>query len=256
MGQKQRRPITATEVQSNSSAEGHSDHEHTPGDHLHEAPNSDFLSRMFGGGEVDHTTGEEVDAFVQADDFFYHYIQSSFDSQGNGAKGRISVLDGEAFEAEWITYAMARINPNTRARFTEAEARAFGVNAFEDNGRVVLHKNRGTPGTAVHESMHLFTHSSYARAMGFNVNEGTTELFTRLLCSRVGIRRERNYQDQFSAMNAVATGLDSGHNLLASAFFDGNYRALKDAMNTVPGRYDQWLALMQAGNYSAAKALF
>ena len=256
MAQKQRRRVTATDVQRNSSVETHSEHEHASGDHLHEAPNSDFLSRMFGGGEVDHTSGEEVDAFVKADDFFNHYIQSSFDSQGNGVDGRISTLDEDAFQAEWVAYAMARSNPNTGARFTEAEARAFGVNAFADSGRIVLHKNRGTPGTAVHESMHLFTHSSYVGTMGFNVNEGTTELFTRLLCSRVGIRRENNYQAQFNAMSAVVTGLDRGHNLLASAFFDGNYRGLKDAMDTVPGRYDQWLALMQAGNFSAATALF
>lgn len=256
MAQKQRRPVTASDVQQNSSETAHSAHEHEHGEHLHEAPNADFLSNLFGGGEVDHTTGEEVDAFVQADEFFNYYIQSSFDSDGNGVDGRIAILDDAAFEAEWVAYAVQRRNPNTGALFTEAEARAFGVNAFEDNGRIVLHKNRGTPGTAVHESMHLFTHSSYATTMGFNVNEGTTELFTRLLCSRVNIRREHNYQAQHDAMYAVATGLDKGHNLLARAYFDGQYKALKDAMNTEPDRYDNWLALMQAGNFSAAAALF
>lgn len=255
MAQQQRRRVSATDVQQHTEA-SHSGHAHADGEHLHQAPNADFLSSLFGGGEVDHTTGEEVDAFVQADEFFNYYIQSSFDADGNGADGRIFILDDAAFEAEWVAYAVQRRNPNTGALFTEAEARAFGVNAFEDNGRIVLHKNRGTPGTAVHESMHLFTHSSYSTTMGFNVNEGTTELFTRLLCSRVNIRREHNYQAQHDAMYAVATGLDRGHNLLAGAYFDGRYQALRDAMNAVPGRYDQWLALMQAGNFSAAAALF
>ena len=255
MAKQQRRRVTATDVQQHTEA-SHAGHADAGGEHMHQAPNADFLSNLFGGGEVDHTTGEEVDAFVQADEFFNFYIQSSFDADGNGVDGRIAILDDAAFEAEWVAYAMARRNPNTGALFTEAEARAFGVNAFEDNGRIVLHKNRGTPGTAVHESMHLFTHSSYATKMGFNVNEGTTELFTRLLCSRVNIRREHNYQAQHDAMYAVATGLDRGHNLLASAYFDGRYQALKDAMNAVPGRFDQWLALMQAGNFSAAAALF
>ncbi|MFT5583314.1 MAG: hypothetical protein ACI9VR_000892 [Cognaticolwellia sp.] len=256
MPQQQRRRVNATDVQQNSSIDAHAGHEHADGEHMHEAPSADFLGQLFGGGEVDHTTGEEVDAYVQADDFFNYYIQSSFDASGNGADGKILILDDAAFQAEWIPYAMARRNPATGEVFTQAEAIAFGVNAFEDNGRIVLHKNRGTPGTAVHESMHLFTHSSYARTMGFHINEGTTELFTRLLCSRVGIEREHNYQAEYTAVYAVATGLDGGHNLLASAYFDGSYQALRDAMNTVPGRYEQWQTLMQAENFTAAAALF
>lgn len=259
MGQQQRRRVSATEVQQQSEHTGH-DHSHShghDGDQLQVTPNNEgFLGGLFGGGNVNHATGAEIDAFIQADDFFNYYIQSSFDREGNGADGRIVVLEGEAFESEWMTYAMARRNPATGELFTEAEARAFGVAAFEDNGRIVLHKRRGNGGTAIHESMHLFTHSSYVRNMGFNINEGTTEVFTRLLCSRVGIRRNGNYPGQFEAMNAVATGLDRGHNLLASAYFDGNYGPLREAMNAVPGRFDQFKALMDANNFTAAAALF
>lgn len=254
MVQHQRRPVSAVEVEQHSTPDhSHGAHGHAH-DHVHQAPAADIFGS--GGREIDHTTGAEVDAFVRAHDFFNYYIQSSFDRDGNGANGQITILDGDAFDAEWTTYAMARTNPNTGALFTAAEAVAFPVAAFVDNGRIILHARRGNEGTAIHESMHLFTHSTYLREMGFNINEGTTELFTRILCRANSIRRRGNYQAQYTSLLAVAEGLERGHNLLASAYFDGNYSGLREAMNEVPGRYEQWKALMAANNFNAAAALF
>ena len=213
-----------------------------------------------GGREVDHTTGAEMDAYVQGDEFFNYYIQSSFDGQGNGVDGQIHILDAAAFQARWLEYAMARINPNTGARFTEAEAAAFQANAFVDGQHAYLHVGRGEPGTAIHESMHLFTDPSYLPEMGFNINEGTTEFFTRLLCDRVGVRRGNGYyKQQRRVMEEVVEALPQGHNVLASAYFDGNISRLREAMNQGEGneqRFETWKAHMNAGNWRSARALF
>jgi len=218
------------------------------------------MERGAGGREVDHTTGEEIDAYIQGDEFFYYYIRSSFDREGNGADGHISILDAEAFQARWIQYAMARLNPNTGERFTADEAAAYQANAFVDGDQIVLHANRGEAGTAIHESMHIFTHSSYLPQMGFNINEGTTEFFTRLLCERVGVRRSSvYYREQRRVMEDVVAALPRGHNILASAYFDGDINRLREAMNQGAGneqRFEQWKAFMQAGDFRSARALF
>ncbi|MED5374413.1 MAG: hypothetical protein VX899_25570 [Myxococcota bacterium] len=256
MGQSYaRRPTQSGHDHAHESEAEHAAHD---ADHLHATPS---LEQGTGRGrEVDHTTGAEIDAFIQQDEFFNYYIRSSFDGQGNGADGHVNILSHEQYQARWVQYAMARINPNTSARFTEAEALAYGTNAFVDGTQIFIHQGRGEPATAIHESMHLFTDGSYLREMGFNINEGTTEFFTRLLCSRIGVRRGRGfYADQFRVMEEVVEALPQGHNVLASAYFDGNISRLREAMNEGEGneqRYEQWKAAMQAGNFRSARALF
>ena len=72
--------------------------------------------------------------------------------------------------------AATRMNPATGKIFTEdgARARSKNVNLFADGAEIHLHENRGEPGTAIHESMHLFSNACTVK-MGYNANEGTTE---------------------------------------------------------------------------------
>ena len=277
-------------------------HSHEGGGHGHDhgsnSAHQDHLHVNTEGGagsgtKVDHTTGEEVDTYLSAHPFLSAYVAEKFDAEGNGANGKVNILDAGAFKDAWVAYATVRTNPDTGSTFTEAEALAWEptVNAYQGDGQIYIHEERGEAGTAIHESVHLFAHSTWVPAVGFNANEGTTEYFTRMVCDEQGITRGAFYTDQRSSVEVLAG--EVGDAPLASAFFQGDIDGLESEVNgsnvddnvragamwggliggligagvgagigyltseeESPDRWTQWLAFMKAGQYSDADALF
>jgi len=206
--------------------------------------------------KVAHKTGKEVDAYLTGSKFFKGYVAAAVKG-GTKAEGAVEIHAAADFLKEWTAYALARENPNTGKLFTKAEAAAWEptVNAFQAPGKIHIHEERGEPGTAIHESLHLFTHSTFLPAVDFNVNEGATEVFTRKLCAEEKITRGTFYPDQRASVDKLVAKTSEAK--LADAYFDGKLADLKTAVDgaTAKGTYDSWLGHMKKGKYSDADKL-
>jgi hypothetical protein len=205
---------------------------------------------------VDHTTGKEVDTYVKAHDFIKDYVKTKVEG-GTKAEGVVHIHTAAKFKEEWKKYAMARKNPSTGARFTEDEANAWEpkVNAFQGDGEIHIHEDRGEAGTAIHESMHLFADESFLSKLGFNANEGATEFFTRMICEAQKITRGSFYKKQRKAVDKLVAA--TSKTSLADAYFKGSIDGLKTAVDGAKeeGTFDKWKGYMKRGKYIEANNL-
>jgi hypothetical protein len=197
---------------------------------------------------VDHTTGKEVDTYVKSHDVIKDYVKEKIEG-GTKAEGVVHIHTAAKFKEEWKKYAMARKNPSTGAKFTEDEANAWEpkVNAFQGDGEIHIHEDRGEAGTAIHESMHLFADDSFLSKLGFNVNEGATEFFTRMICKAQKIKRGSFYKKQRKAVDRLVAV--TSKTSLADAYFKGNVDGLKTAVDGAKeeGTFDKWKGFMKRG---------
>ena len=241
---------------------------------------------------VSHLSGEDVDTLVSASPFISAYVADKFDASGNGANGNIDILNAAAFRDAWVAYALTKRNSKTQRTYTEAEAIAHepNINAFQGGGRITIHENRGEVATAIHESVHLFSDLDWLSTVGFNVNEGATEYFTHLLCTEQGINRGVFYTQQKACIEKRVAAV--GQTPLAKGFFRGSLSSIESAVNggskadgmlkgaawgslagpagvliggmigialeqpEHAGRWEQWIALMQASSWREANAQF
>jgi hypothetical protein len=91
--------------------------------------------------------------------------------------------------------------------------------------------------------------------MGYNANEGVTELFTRKLGPEVGVERDDSsfLREYTSATHLVGA---AGEPAVAAAYFQGDIAGLKQ---TVDGRgagtWAKWLDLLEANDFKGANKL-
>jgi hypothetical protein len=205
--------------------------------------------------KVAHKTGKEVDDALDASPFFAKLVEAKHKA-GTKAEGHVHIHDDAGFEEAYVKMALTKTNPDTGNVFTEAEARARSknVNAFADKGEIHLHESRGEPGTAIHESMHLFS-DAYTKKMGYNANEGTTEYFTRKLCAELKIARGTFYPSQLASVEKLVTTV--GEDVVAAAYFQDKLAELETALDAKKeaGTFGKWLTAMKASKYADADAL-
>ena len=205
--------------------------------------------------KIAHKTGKEVDDALDASPYFAKLVEAKHKA-GTKAEGHVHIHDDAGFEEAYVKMALTRSNPDTGKVFTEPEARARSknVNAFADNGEIHLHENRGEPGTAIHESMHIFS-DPYTKKMGYNANEGTTEYFTRKLCAELGITRGTFYPSQLASATKMITTV--GEDVVAAAYFQDKLAELETALDAkkTAGTFGKWLVAMKASKYADADAL-
>jgi hypothetical protein len=204
--------------------------------------------------------GREVDAIFDSSPFLKDLIGAKL---GKQKLEKAMKLDDEAtFERAWLAYAQRSINPATGKNFTEDEAKAFmakeGVRAFqdEDRGEVHIRKERSDLGTQIHEGLHLFSHNRWSRRMGYNVNEGVTEYFTRKLGPEVQVVRDDNsFLRQFTSATHLVTAATEP--VVAAAYFDGDIAGLKTAVDDKKGAgtWAKWLDRLDANDFKGANAL-
>jgi hypothetical protein len=185
---------------------------------------------------------------------------------GKGSIAKAMLLDEATdFEAAWVEYALRSINPDTQKGFaSEDEARAFlkkkGVRAFQDSarGKIHLNKERANLGTQLHESLHFFSSDRWKDTMGYVVNEGVTEFFTRAMGPEVGVERDINsfLQEFTSATHLVEA---AGEQVVATAYFDGDISGLERTIDARKaegkGTWRQWLRHLDDRDFKAANAL-
>ncbi len=205
--------------------------------------------------KVAHKTGKEVDDALDASPFFAKLVETKHKA-GTKAEGHVHIHNEAGFEEAYVKMALTKTNPDTGKIFTEEEARARSknVNAFADKGEIHLHESRGEAGTAIHESMHLFS-EPYTKKMGYNANEGTTEYFTRKLCAELKIARGTFYPSQLASVQKLVT--TAGEDVVAAAYFQDKLAELETAVDNKKeaGTFGKWLVAMKASKYTDADAL-
>ena len=146
-----------------------------------------------------------------------------------GAKEvRLAIRDDPAFERAWQDYC-DRSN-RSGARMEE------GLNGFVDptfpGGKMGFVRASKGIGTAIHEAMHQRAAPGFfPGSVGTNINEGTTELFTRVVIAYAGSNIERNvYENEKTAMLRLQ-GI-SGLAALAQWYFNNDRSAVEKKVNT------------------------
>ena len=208
--------------------------------------------------KVAHKTGKEVDDALDASPFFAKLVEAKHKA-GTKAEGNVLIHNNADFVKAYVEMALTKSNPATGKVFTEAEAtaRAENVNAFQDKGKIHVHENRGEASTTVHESIHLFdAGTAWTVKVGYNVNEGATEYFTKKLCAEISLTRGSGYYRSQHASVVKLVGV-ANETRLADAYFNGKLAELEAAVDAAKtaGTWAKWLAFMKADKYSEADAL-
>jgi hypothetical protein len=202
------------------------------------------------------TLGPMVDTVIRT--HLSEYVGGAV-TAGRQVEGEISVVGDidwkKAFKRQW----------------TKPELQKFitGANAFVDVNQpqrhIWIHKDRGGPGTAIHEGVHKYA-SPVLRDELINtykgggadvsdLDEGSTEFFTRRAITRGALGYTRtSYPNQFAAVKKLVAKV--GARVLARAYFDGNFTALKTAFTAKPGNnWDDYAQALETGDYVTANGL-
>jgi hypothetical protein len=183
------------------------------------------------------------------------------------AEGHVQFFQGGT---QWndavLNYLSTRANPDVSRcdkTYTEPEARAHAprVAGFADQDTLRLDETSTISSDVIHEVLHFHQHDSYSSTLGWHTKEGTTQFFAETISNEQSpaLPVRAVYVDE---TNAIRTAVQRGGisiNAFAQAYFDGNFDALRTAMdNGHPGRYDQWRGFMNriTPDYAAANALF
>ncbi len=199
-----------------------------------------------------HMPGPEADKFIKA-----HMQKLGLDgiTKDRRVEGEVSVVGdsewNEAFKRQWGPFG-----------YTDPTV----CNAFVDvnlPGRHIwVHKDRGNPGTVVHEGMHKYADPTlrdsligqYKLKGVSKLDEGLTEVYTREVVTPLGIKRD-NYAEEFQTATKLIAAV--GADLVMQAYFAGGYSALILAFAKLkPGIvWDDFTAALEGGKFSQAEAM-
>ena len=124
-----------------------------------------------------HLTGAEADEFIRTNIEDYPHLKPFVEAAvGAGKKGEgyVASISPE----DWAIVDGVEFPTDSEAEQKSTNAYASTKNA---DGPAILHADRGTPSTAIHESMHRYAPDDVLDTYGFDLNEGITEYFTRVL---------------------------------------------------------------------------
>lgn len=184
---------------------------------------------------VNHMSGAEADSFIQqnmgAIAHLKGYVKTAL-SAGKQADGFIAVVDTD----DWNKLYEEEFPSEPIGSDDEVYTNAFVSNGPDEPA--IIHSDRGTRSTAIHESMHRYSASDLNINYGFNLNEGVTEYFTRRITDKNGEPVAKggpsrdNYGKNFSFVQALLPML--GKNLverettLAEVYFSGKVDKMKE----------------------------
>ena len=207
-------------------------------------------------GSVGHKTGKEVDSYLTASAALKKYIEPKFKA-GTKAEGHVHFLNAADYETAAVIYGSKRLNPGTGKVFTADEAKAFfkATEAFRDGSEMYVNQGKGEPATVLHEAIHLFCDTRFRDKYKFNVNEGTTAYFSRLVSAEQKIPLEQQTPDERKAVEKLIGVV--GQDKLADAYFNGKLTEMEAALDTAKGAgtFTKWLDFMQKAKYPDANAL-
>jgi hypothetical protein len=197
------------------------------------AVDTNVLKTEASGTQVKHhLTGAEADTFITTNIKDYAHLEPFVQAASDaGKKGEGYVAS--VSPADWAIVFGVEV-PGVSDAFQQT------VNAFTSTKNAdmpaILHADRGTPSTAIHESMHRYAPLTVLTTLGFNFNEGVTEYFTRKLTdqnakpAKLKGPERSNYQAQVTFVREMlwilgTTEVDR-ETALAQIYFDGNIAVL------------------------------
>jgi hypothetical protein len=217
---------------------------------MHRPPTTDEL----GEGGKEHTPAPKADERIR--DKLSAYVTDAV-KKGRKIEGSVAVVAG----ADWDRAGVAHYGNDVWNNGSNPKKDA--INGFVDSkGRVWIERNSGNSGTLVHEGIHKYADDAMLNTLGFDVNEGTTEVFTRIAIADMGVARS-NYSNQHDIMNSLATAVTK--EVVAAAYFDGKLAELKTAFikyrkdskgnsEAEGGQiWDKFVAKMEAEEWSKAQ---
>ena len=227
---------------------------------MHQAPTTDELSE----GGKEHTAAPDADKLIR--DKMDKYVTGAVKA-GKQIEGQVAVVGG----ADWDRAGIAHYGePVWKTGPPPKTPKRDAINGFVDSqGRVWIEQNSGNAGTMLHEGMHKYSGGAYLSTLGFNMNEGTTEYFTRIICKDLSVDRG-NYETQYKLIDRLVT--ITSRDQVAAAYFDGDIDGLKNAFkayrksqkgffgrlftfdSTYENDWNDFVAQFKAGEYDKARA--
>jgi hypothetical protein len=181
---------------------------------------------------VAHTPAAKVPGLLAAEPLLAPYV-----GKGGGKALKVKVLKRPDLAKAYIAYAIKQGIPAEEARAKAPITAAF---TDLDTGQIYLDRDRGDPGTIVHEGLHLRSSREFVQGVHQKINEGTTELFTRKVCAQAKIERTQDdYVNWMLAVEKLVT--KSSIEALALAYFRNDTSKLQDDLEQVrPGLWTDW----------------
>ncbi len=186
-----------------------------------------------------HLTGAEADKFLADNIGRYPHLVPYFEAAvraGKKGEGFIATVGKEDWDLLYGVQFTEDTPTDAVGGSLEKSTNAYVGDRSPDQP-AVLHADRGTPSTAIHESMHRYSDMGGVLVRwGFNLNEGMTEYFTRLLTnqnaqpSTSGPERT-NYPTQIEfvrgLIRVLGATLVEQQTTLADIYFKGELDKLK-----------------------------
>ncbi|GEK22984.1 eCIS core domain-containing protein [Cellulomonas xylanilytica] len=180
-----------------------------------------------------HLTGAEADEFIKTNIEDYPHLKPFIEAAvGAGKKGEgyVASISPE----DWAIVYGVEFPHDSQEEQEDTNAYASTKNA---DGPAILHADRGTPSTAIHESMHRYAPDDVLDTFGFDLNEGITEYFTRILTNQKaqpakdGGPERTNYPGQVAFVREMvrilgATKVEQ-ETVLAQIYFEGKLALFK-----------------------------
>jgi hypothetical protein len=185
------------------------------------------------GGTVEHKSGSEVDRLIKKYLGELPHLKDLIDAAvkaGKQADGFIAVLDKENWERVYESEFPSEPIGSTPEKNTNAY-----TSTKQEQGPIILNKDRGNAGTAVHEGMHRYQNDATNTQLGFNFNEGLTEYFTRRVTSHDDLKIVRdNYKINHQLVSQFlkpCLGSDdvTQETVMAKAYYGGDVATMRKA---------------------------
>jgi hypothetical protein len=206
-------------------------------------------------GTVAHQTPTQVDDELRNSTALRTWLSGRFANGAGAAVGHTHFLTDAEFVQAWRIYATGKSGPGGVV-YTDAnvDAAGRGINAFQDNGELYVHRDRGQVDTVLHETMHRLADPSFVSTLGFEVNEGSNTYFTRVVLGEQGLPLEASYPDERGAVDRLVAVAGVGQPTLGNAFFNGNIGGLRSAFDATKGagKFDEWVGFMRARDFANA----
>ncbi len=181
-----------------------------------------------------HLTGAEADEFITTNIEDYPHIKpfiAAAVSAGKKGEGYVASISPE----DWAIVYGVEFPTDSVAEEQSTNAYASTKNKDEP---AILHADRGTPSTAIHESMHRYAKDDVLETFGFDLNEGMTEYFTRMLTTKNatptkdGGPERDNYDDNVTFVRGMIRILGANkvdqETVLGEIYFDGKTEKLEE----------------------------
>lgn len=220
-----------------------------------------------------HMDGREADGFIRKNMGAIGHLKTFIDTAvdaGKQADGFVAVLDSKQWDSTYET----QFDDEKVGTSDELTTNAYIANENVDRP-AMIHQDRGTRSTAIHESMHRYSDLAVLNTYGFRLNEGITEYFTRLITDKDGNpvagkpSNRDNYQSNWEFVCALLTMLGKGaaaqQTTLAEIYFSGKSDLMKtnfesgckigglDDLDTA-NRWTDFVAAVKGGKWSDAEA--